>query len=175
MNWFQTYNPVSVFISLTRAVLCILNFVIKCCVSLYQCCLGEAVCVEAKHAEGFWPCALTTARWQATKSSCMDPASGCGATHGWCQSLHSQQLVWEHLRGTSLRDYTLRKTVPRDCAVIGSIISELGQNTLIVVKSSRRSMKHLRPLPTSFLKHVLSHLYAKRKLCSKSFIIPWQR
>lgn len=53
MNWFQTYNPVSAFISVTRAVLCILNFGTRCCVSLYQCCLGEAVCAEAKHVEGF--------------------------------------------------------------------------------------------------------------------------
>lgn len=76
-------------------------------------CFTKAECV----GEGFGPCALTAAPWQATTAPCMDPAAGCRATHRWCKNQQCQQLVWEHLRGTSLRDYTLRNTVAEDSAV----------------------------------------------------------
>lgn len=171
MNWFQTYNPVSAFISVTRAVLCILNFVTRCCVSLYQCCLGESVCAEAKHVEGFLTLCINNSTLTGNKILLHGPS----------------QWVWGHprvvqkptfstagvralsTRGTSLRDYTVRKMVPWDCAVIGSIISELGQNTLIVVKSSRIPMQHLRLLPTSFFKTCSVTFICKKKVTLKKF------
>lgn len=137
---------------------------------MYQCCLGD-VCTEAECAgEDFWPCTLTAAPWQATKASCMDPAAGCRASHRWCKNRQHQKLVWEHLRGMSLRVSTLRKTVAEDCAVIGSIISEQSQNTLIIMRSSRIYTQHLLLLPTSFLQHILSHLYAKKVLLNMLFL-----
>lgn len=149
--------------SITLVLLCILDCVTKWCVTMYQFCLSDMVCTEAERVgEGFWPCA---APWQATKASCMDP--GCRATHRWCKNQQGQQLVWEHLRWTSLRVHALRKTVAEDCCDWINHLWAEAEHTDHDEELQNIYTQHLRLLPMSFLKHVLSHLNAKKDQLKK--------